>query len=241
MFWQPFDVKRVYYARHDKGDVYGAQWIQDQDEFMRMCDVITLNVPLTDATRGLINRERLYKMKRGVYIVNNARGALCEREAIVEAMKEGQLAGNLFWQTTQTEFTGVRCAGLLATPHRECYGTNVWHQLCCCGLTALCKAGTGTPCHPKHCGFARSANPWQVSGTLSTKLLLIQQHVPLSCTAEHAFTSAALSRRMTFNRECTCSVLFDAWLPGVQGMAGTCGTCSQLHRTTPGGPCPSTP
>jgi len=55
--------------------------------------VVTLNCPLHPETEHMINRDTLKHFKRGAYLVNTARGKLCEREAIVEALKSGQLAG----------------------------------------------------------------------------------------------------------------------------------------------------
>ena len=43
--------------------------------------------------RGMFNKDVIGKMKRGAYLVNNARGAICDTDAIVEALKSGQLGG----------------------------------------------------------------------------------------------------------------------------------------------------
>jgi formate dehydrogenase len=59
----------------------------------RVCDVITLNCPLHPETEYMINRETLKYFKRGAYLVNTARGKLCDPDAIVEALKNGHLAG----------------------------------------------------------------------------------------------------------------------------------------------------
>ena len=57
MLWcdmQPWDVKRLYYDRHQKPDRFdkmGVQWESNLDSFLSKCDVVTINVPLTDSTR----------------------------------------------------------------------------------------------------------------------------------------------------------------------------------------------
>lgn len=56
-------------------------------------DFITLHLPLTESTRGLLNRERLARCKRGVRIVNCARGGIVDEAALLEALESGQVAG----------------------------------------------------------------------------------------------------------------------------------------------------
>lgn len=57
------------------------------------CDVITLNCPLHSETEHMVDDALLSTMKRGSYIVNTARGKLCDRDAIARALESGQLAG----------------------------------------------------------------------------------------------------------------------------------------------------
>lgn len=63
------------------------------DELYAAADYITLHVGLTPQTTGMINADSLKKMKKGVRIVNCARGELIQEEALVEALKSGQVAG----------------------------------------------------------------------------------------------------------------------------------------------------
>jgi D-3-phosphoglycerate dehydrogenase / 2-oxoglutarate reductase len=63
------------------------------DEVYDAADVITLHLPLTDETRGLIGREALSRMRDGVRIVNAARGELVDEEALLEALRSGKVAG----------------------------------------------------------------------------------------------------------------------------------------------------
>ena len=58
-----------------------------------ICDVVTINAPLHPETEHLFDDEMIAKMKRGAYIVNTARGKICDRDAIVRALESGQLAG----------------------------------------------------------------------------------------------------------------------------------------------------
>src|SRR5258708_9538879 len=57
------------------------------------CDVVTINAPLYPGTEGLFNDTLISTMTRGAYIVNPARGKICDRDAIARALESGQLAG----------------------------------------------------------------------------------------------------------------------------------------------------
>lgn len=63
----------------------------DLDTLCRESDVITLHCPLTDGTRGMINEERIASMKRGVILVNEARGAVTDEAAVVRGILSGQI------------------------------------------------------------------------------------------------------------------------------------------------------
>jgi formate dehydrogenase len=63
------------------------------ESMVRVCDVVTINAPLHPETEHLFNDALIGKMKRGAYLVNTARGKICERDAVVRALQSGQLAG----------------------------------------------------------------------------------------------------------------------------------------------------
>jgi glycerate dehydrogenase len=66
---------------------------RDLDDLLPELDVLTLHCPLTEATRGLIGRERLARMKPDAVLINTARGALVDARALADALKEKKLAG----------------------------------------------------------------------------------------------------------------------------------------------------
>ncbi len=68
-------------------------WHESIQDLVRNVDVLTIHAPLTDETRGLLDDELLSTMRRGSYIVNPARGAIADRDAIVRALESGRLAG----------------------------------------------------------------------------------------------------------------------------------------------------
>ena len=93
---KPFDVKMLYYKRSRLGTVeelsLGIRYAT-LNEMTAECDVIVIAAPLTPETEGLFDRETLFNMKRGAYLVNIARGAIVEKDALVEALEEGHLGG----------------------------------------------------------------------------------------------------------------------------------------------------
>ncbi len=66
------------------------------DELLTRADFITLHVPLTDGTRNILSAENLAKTKKGVRIINCARGGLVDEEALAELLKSGHVAGAAF-------------------------------------------------------------------------------------------------------------------------------------------------
>jgi glycerate dehydrogenase len=66
---------------------------RDLDDLLPELDVLSLHCPLTDATRGLISRERLARMKPDAVLINTARGALIDTQALAESLKGGTIGG----------------------------------------------------------------------------------------------------------------------------------------------------
>lgn len=70
-----------------------AEGRRDLDELLSQLDVLSLHCPLTDATRGLIGATRLARMKPDAILINTARGALVDAQALAEALCRGRLGG----------------------------------------------------------------------------------------------------------------------------------------------------
>jgi formate dehydrogenase len=94
---KPFDVKLHYFDQHRLPEnvekELGLTFHPSVEDMVKVCDVVTINAPLHPGTLDLFNDELIAKMKRGAYLVNTARGKICNREAIVRALESGQLAG----------------------------------------------------------------------------------------------------------------------------------------------------
>ena len=93
---KPFDVDLYYYDFRRlstmEEQVLGARYAT-LDSLVPQCDVISINIPLTPQTDGLFNRDRLYRMKKGAYLVNTARGRIVDTDGLVGVLEQGHLAG----------------------------------------------------------------------------------------------------------------------------------------------------
>jgi formate dehydrogenase len=94
---KPFDVKLHYMDRHRLPEAVEQElsliYHTSLESLAKVCDVVTLNCPLHPETEHMINEQTLKYFKRGAYLINTARGKLCDRDAIVRALESGHLAG----------------------------------------------------------------------------------------------------------------------------------------------------
>ena len=94
---KPFDVHLHYFDRHKLPDTVEKElnltFHDSVESLVKVCDVVTINCPLHPETENLFDDKLISKMKKGAYIVNTARGKICNREAIAKALKSGQLSG----------------------------------------------------------------------------------------------------------------------------------------------------
>ncbi|TIT11057.1 MAG: NAD-dependent formate dehydrogenase, partial [Mesorhizobium sp.] len=71
----------------------GVNFHPDAASMVGICDVVTINAPLHPETENLFDEAMVARMKRGAYLVNTARGKICNRDAVARALESGQLAG----------------------------------------------------------------------------------------------------------------------------------------------------
>ena len=94
---KPFDVNLHYTDRHrlpaDVEEELGVTFHETPEELAAACDVISIHCPLHPETEHMFNDELIGKMRRGSYLVNTARGKICDRDAVVRALESGHLAG----------------------------------------------------------------------------------------------------------------------------------------------------
>lgn len=94
---KPFEMHLHYTDRHrlpaEVEQELDLTWHETPQDMYPHCDVVTLNCPLHPETEHMVNDQTLKLFRRGAYLVNTARGKLCDRDAIARALESGQLAG----------------------------------------------------------------------------------------------------------------------------------------------------
>jgi formate dehydrogenase len=94
---KPFDVKLHYTDRHrlprNVEKDLSLSFHPTAADMVSVCDIVTINCPLHPETENLFDAAMIARMKRGAYLVNTARGKICNRDAIAAALQSGQLAG----------------------------------------------------------------------------------------------------------------------------------------------------
>lgn len=88
-----FDMKIIYYNRNElnpKPD-FECTYCSTMEELLAQADVVSLNLPLNEKTKGSFGREQFKQMKKGSVLVNTARGAVVDEEALIEALESGHL------------------------------------------------------------------------------------------------------------------------------------------------------
>jgi formate dehydrogenase len=94
---KPFEVGLHYTDRHrlpsEVEEELAVTFHEDVESLVAVCDVVTINAPLHPETEHMFDDALISKMKRGAYLVNTARGKICDRDAVARACESGQLAG----------------------------------------------------------------------------------------------------------------------------------------------------
>lgn len=124
---------RVLLCRRKPEELFEAASI---DRICRECDIISLHVPLTEETRGMISRERIASMKDGVIMINTSRGAVCDEAALADGVLSGKLGGLGCDVYSKEPFTEehpmhrlLKCPNVCLTPHMA-WGSYEARQRC---------------------------------------------------------------------------------------------------------------
>jgi glyoxylate reductase len=112
-----FDMRVLYHQRRPSDDA--SLEYRTLDELMRESDVVSIHAPLTPETKGLISRERLALLRDGATLVNTARGALVDEDALVEELVSGRISAGLdvFVHEPEVPEALFALANVVLTPH----------------------------------------------------------------------------------------------------------------------------
>ncbi|KQV78127.1 NAD-dependent formate dehydrogenase [Rhizobium sp. Root1220] len=94
---KPFDVHLHYHQRHrlptDVETELNLTFHPTPQSLVQVCDVVSVQTPLYASTENMFDDRMFSLMKRGAYLINTARGKLCDRDAVLRAIQSGKLAG----------------------------------------------------------------------------------------------------------------------------------------------------
>lgn len=100
---------------------FGAEYYESYEELLKISDVVTIHVPLTEETRNMIAKEQLETMKKTALIINCSRGGIVNEADLVEALKNGTIAGagtDVYCnEPTQMDDPLLNCPNLIVSPH----------------------------------------------------------------------------------------------------------------------------
>lgn len=100
---------------------YGAEYYENYEELLKISDVVSIHVPLTEETRNMISRKQLSGMKKTALIINCSRGGIINEADLTEALKAGEIAGaatDVFCnEPPKTDDPLLNCPNLIVSPH----------------------------------------------------------------------------------------------------------------------------
>lgn len=108
------------YPNVELQEKYGVTYYDSMTPLFELADFISLHLPATEQTRGMINQENISKMKKGVYIINTARGDLINNDDLYDALTSGHVGGVGLDTFTEEPFTDSRFfnhKNVILTPH----------------------------------------------------------------------------------------------------------------------------
>jgi len=118
-----FDMKVIAYDPYVSDEVFKKFEIERKDnldDLLKEADIISIHTPLTEETKGLINRESIEKMKDGAILINCARGGIVDENALYEALKNGKLYGaglDVYEKEPPEESPLFELDNVILTPH----------------------------------------------------------------------------------------------------------------------------
>ena len=131
---------------------YGAVYYENYEDLLKVSDVVSIHVPLTDETKNMISKKQLTEMKKTALIINCSRGGIINETDLVEALKAGEIAGagtDVFCsEPPKTDDPLLNCPNLIVSPHSAAQTREAvikMAQMCVKGCLAVAE-GKKWPC-----------------------------------------------------------------------------------------------
>jgi D-3-phosphoglycerate dehydrogenase len=108
------------FLSRERAEELGIEPVETVDALLPRVDYLTVHTPLTDETRGLVGRAQIEKMKRGVRLINAARGGIYDETALAEGLRSGKIAGvalDVYAVEPCTDSPLFGLPGVVCTPH----------------------------------------------------------------------------------------------------------------------------
>lgn len=130
----------------EKIEALGAAYYADYEDLLRVSDIVTIHVPLTDGTRNMISKSQLEMMKQTALVINCSRGGIVNEGDLVEALKNGTIAGagtDVYCnEPPKTDDPLLNCPNLIVSPHSAAQTREAvikMAQMCVKGCLAVCQ------------------------------------------------------------------------------------------------------
>ena len=128
---------------------YGAVYYENYEDLLKVSDVVSIHVPLTDETKNMISKKQLTEMKKTALIINCSRGGIINETDLVEALKAGEIAGagtDVFCsEPPKTDDPLLNCPNLIVSPHSAAQTREAvikMAQMCVKGCLAVAEGKT---------------------------------------------------------------------------------------------------
>ena len=127
------DMKILVYTRTPKKDEFPKYNFVSMEKLLKNSDFVSIHVPLDESTRHLIGKKEFEMMKKSAYIINAARGAVIDEDAMADAIKKGKIAGaglDVFSKEPLPLDSGLaKLKNVVITPHTAFYTTEALERL----------------------------------------------------------------------------------------------------------------
>jgi len=175
-----FDMRVLYHNPYCRDDAFAAEIgaeCLELEALLAGSDFVSLHTPLTAETRHLIDAAALAQMKPTAYLINTARGKICDRDAVVEALESGQLAGY---------------AGDVWYP-QPAPSAHPWRTMPHHGMTPHV-SGSSLPAQARYAAGTREILESFFAGTAIREEYLIVEGCRLAGAGAHSYTAGASKR-----------------------------------------------